>query len=87
MNVDLTEILPPACPLGYTREQVEQITAEGLTDFDYWMRGQTVAVWDGRRFNYDTHEYEPTECGATPHGLVVYPWDLTRFIRGGGVLD
>lgn len=82
-DIDLETLVPPACPLGYTREQVEQITAEGFADFTYWMRGQTGAICDGRRYDHDKREYEPTGCAEAPHGMVVYAWDLARWIRGG----
>lgn len=85
--LSLTDILPPACPRGYTREQVEQITAEQHDEFVDWSRGMTVALCDGRVWDYDFGEYAPTSCASTPHGPVVYPWDLAQFVRGGEPLD
>lgn len=70
------------CHLGYPRDAVEQIFAENVARFDEWMRGQTVAICDGRRFDHEAAEYEPTNCG--PHGVVVYEWDLRRYLAGGG---
>lgn len=87
MALDITNLVPPACPLGYTREQVEQITAEHFDEFGHWMRGQTAAFCDGRLYNHDLREFEPTECAAAPHGMVVYPWDVAQFMRGGEPLD
>lgn len=76
---DLTSVLMPACPLGYTAEQVEQIAAEDIADFRKWIEGQTVAICDGRVFNHETREYEPSKCAETPHGVVFYPWDVARW--------
>lgn len=84
--LDITDIVPLACPLGYTREQVEQITAERYDEFAKWMRGQTVALCDGRQWDHDKQEDEPTSCTDSPHGLVTYPHDVAQFIRGGGPL-
>lgn len=82
-EVDVEALVPPACPLGYTREQVEQITAEKFDEFAHWMRGQTAAICDGRHYDYGKGEYEPTTCADAPHGMVIYAWDLARWIRGG----
>ena len=87
MSVDIAELLPPACPLGYTREQVEQVVAERWDEFVQWSRGMTCAICEGRRYDYDKRGYEPTECADSPHGVVVYPWDVAQFMRGGQPLD
>jgi hypothetical protein len=74
-------ILPePACQLGYPRDAIEQILAEDIATFDEWMHGQAVAICDGRRYDHDRRDYDETGCG--PHGVVVYPWDLDRYLNG-----
>lgn len=85
IQIDLAEILPPACQHGYTREQVEQIVAERFDEFATWSRGMTAAICDGRRYDHEAKEYQPTGCG--PHGVVVYPWDIAQFIKGRDPLD
>lgn len=75
----------PDCELGFPTAQVEQILAEDFAAFAHWMRGQTMAICEGRRYDHDTHEYTPTGCG--PHGPVVYPWDLDNYLRGGRIHD
>lgn len=51
------------------------------------MVGQTVALCDGKEYNHETNEYRATECASAPHGLVVYPSDLARFLSGQPVID
>lgn len=77
----------PSCFLGYPRSQVVEIVGLRLDAFDHWMRGQTVAICDGRRYDPDQRDYVPTACSAHPHGVVVYPWDVRQFLAGGGPLD
>lgn len=81
-----TAALPnPECECGYTRAQVEAIMGNRLDAFNRWMRGQTAAVCEGRRYDHDTREYVETGCG--PHGMTVYPWDVQQFLQGGQPLD
>jgi hypothetical protein len=75
----------PDCRLGYTDSQVSAIVGARLKEFNFWMAGQTMAICDGRQYNFATEEYEPDDCG--PHGVVVYPWDLERFLDGRPILD
>lgn len=81
----MTDIEEPDCQIGYTWEQAKRIVGGRLDEFQQWMAGQTVALCDGRRYDHDKREHEPTGCG--PHGMAVYPWDLKRFLRGGPILD
>lgn len=69
----------PECKYGYTSQQLEKILGVLLPKFDKWMEGQTMCICDGRRYNVETRQYEPSEC-SVPHGTVVYPWDLERFL-------
>ena len=71
---------PPLCSLGYTRREVVELTVDRHEEFQRWIYGQTVALCEARRFNHETREYEPNGCDR-PHGMVVYPWDLARFLR------
>lgn len=75
----------PDCETGYTRDQLREILGNRFEEFDGWMYGQTVALCEGRKWNYYTKEYEETDCG--PHGPVVYSWDLKRFLDGRPIID
>ena len=75
----------PSCELGYTRQDLQQILGTRLAEFDRWMTGQTTGYCEGRKYNYDKHEYENTNCG--PHGWAYYPWDVTRFLDGRPIVD
>jgi hypothetical protein len=73
------------CGSGHTAHELDLILEDRRLEFDHWMRGQTMGICDGRKYNHDTGEYEPTGCG--PHGTVVYSWDLARFLHGLPVTD
>lgn len=76
-------VLPTECELGIPQAGVERILeAQGLDKetFWLWMRGQTTAICDGRRYNHVAKEYETNDCG--PHGTVVYSYDVVRYLRG-----
>jgi hypothetical protein len=45
------------------------------------MNGQTQTICDGREYNHEAKEYKPTACADSPHGMVVYPWDLERYMN------
>lgn len=81
------ELPDPKCPMGYPEAQLKDILFDRINNFNKWMTGQTVGVCDGRRYNYDTKEYEPTECADKPHGAVVYRSDLQSYLAGKGNLD
>lgn len=84
-HVASSEPLPPACHYGYDREQIEQLMADDLDRFDRWMRGQTIAICDGREYDYEASEYRETGCG--PHGGVVYAHDVANYLNGGQIRD
>lgn len=75
------------CQLGYPEAQVRQImeTTNRFDTFRDWMRGQTVAVCNGREFDREAQGYKPTGCG--PHGVVYYRQDILRFLEGRPVID
>lgn len=75
----------PSCELGYTLDQLEEILGNRYDEFLQWMYGQTIAICQGRKYNYDKKQYEATNCG--PHGWAYYPWDLQRFLDGKPVVD
>lgn len=71
----------PDCPSGYPWFQIEQILDEDtFLEFKFWMRGQTMTLCEGRKYNHELRQYEPDECEKTPHGGVVYLYDLHRFL-------
>ena len=74
------------CPLGYPLAQVEEIV-ESMADFNDWMRGQTMAVCDGEQYDYEGSRYKASGCFDHPHGVVVYPGDLRRYLAGLPVID
>jgi hypothetical protein len=89
-----------SCPQGLTESDLDVILGERLPEFMYWMRGQTVSACDGREYNHGHKSYFTTSCsGMMPgmplgrdevpggHGMVVYPWDLERFLAGLPVID
>jgi hypothetical protein len=111
-----------SCPQGLTESDLEEVIGPDLSDFNHWMRGQTMSVCDGQRYHhnrvhteecgkdsmpgtrwsekahaegdpftwrcgYDGGYYEPSECAGTPHGIVVYPSDVERYLCGYPVID
>lgn len=82
--------LPPSsCPLGYTAEDIKAILVSTyrFNEFQRWMYGQTMVTCDGMKYDHDTHDYKPTACYSRPHGAVVFPWDLERFLDGLPIID
>lgn len=82
----MNELPWPECKYGYTRAQLRVILDNNMGDFDTWMRGQTMTFCEGKSYNHDTRQYEEA-CGGVAHGIVVYPWDLQRYLDGGKVVD
>jgi hypothetical protein len=76
----------PDCKYGYTHSQVEQIMGDREQEFNHWMYGQTMAICDGRDYDYEKKEYVPSGCDH-PHGSITYTWDLKRFLDGLPVID
>ena len=67
----------PDCTHGYSFDLLEEtLGAARFAELVDWMRGQTLMLCDGRR--YETHN---------AHGPVVYTWDVQNFLRGGPILD
>jgi len=86
-SVSFREQFPLSCPLGFTRKDLARYFGDRLTSLDEQLYGQTQTICDGRRFNHDTREYEPTECADTPHGVVAYVWDVQDWYEGRPVSD
>lgn len=75
----------PDCTHGYSFDLLEEtLGAARFAELMDWMRGQTMMLCDGRRYDHDTQEYYETHDA---HGPVVYTWDIQRFLRGGPILD
>lgn len=75
----------PDCTHGYSVDLLEEyLSKEDFKDLMWWMRGQTMALCDGRRYDYEKREYYET---GHSHGPVVYPWDVKRWERVGPILD
>lgn len=75
----------PLCKYGYTKEQIDDILGERSEEFNRWMYGQTMALCDGREYDYAKKEYRSSDCG--PHGSITYKWDLERFLAGLPIID
>lgn len=80
-------IRPPDCPYGYTEYQIEEIMGPRMEEFRRWMYGQTQMICDGRQYNYEKQEYEPTSCGPYGHGTITYSSDIYLFLAGSDPLD
>jgi hypothetical protein len=76
-----------SCPQGLTESDLEEVIGKELDDFHHWMRGQTMSICDGRSYNHEARQYESTECADSPHGIVCYPSDVQRYLRGLPVID
>lgn len=75
----------PECSYGYPASQLErELDADTFKRLGEWMRGQTMMICDGQRYNRDSGECEAT---GTAHGYVVSRWDVERFLAGGEVID
>lgn len=73
-----------SCPDGLTDDDVTRILRR---HFYQWMRGQTGSICDGFRYNHGEKRYEQTACHAAPHGLIVYPGDMERYLLRWPVID
>lgn len=86
----MTDLPTPACEIGYTYEQLDEILGEVGTprrdEFGRWMDGQTMGLCEGRAFDHDKREYYEV-CDGVSHGPCVYPHDLRRFLAGLPVID
>lgn len=58
-----------------------------LDHYYKWAYGQTGLVCTGKRYSYDTGEYEPDACSGTPHGLVTFTHDVLAYLEGSPPLD
>jgi hypothetical protein len=77
--------MEPGCAFGYTKSQLIELLGERESAFADWMRGQTVALCDGKVYDHDKREYVKG-CDEA-HGLVVYAHDVRQFLAGGPPLD
>lgn len=41
------------CPYGVTQDELAAILGDRLSEFNYWMRGQTMTLCDGVSYHYD----------------------------------
>lgn len=73
-----------SCPQGLTDDDVTEILRR---HFFRWMAGQTCGSCDGREYNHEERRYEETSCHKNPHGIVIYPWDLERYLSRRSVVD
>jgi hypothetical protein len=84
----LDQLPEPACTgYGFSATQLEEaMDPQQFRRLEQWMSGQTMMLCDGRKFNHDTREYEPSDCGGA-HGVVIYTWDVERFLAAGKIID
>lgn len=87
----------PECRGGYTYLQIQEIMGEREDEFLRWMAGQTLMICNQdpqRKWVDDAdapggmriEEVGPSLCDR-PHGRVIYPSDVNRFLAGAPVLD
>lgn len=78
-----------SCPYGLTQADLDELFPgpAARARFSYWMRGQTCMLCDGRSYNHERGEYEPTACADNPHGVVTYPSDVQRYLLGLPIID
>lgn len=76
----------PECEVGYTDKQLREILGDRYETFKTWMAGQTMAVCNGKEWNPEEEKYE-VACGGVAHGVIVYSWDLDRFLAGKKIID
>ncbi len=75
------KIPKPDCESGYSWAYLEEILDPStFQEFSTYMYGQTCTLCDGRRYNHDKKQYEPSPCVDNPHGGVAYSWDFERFM-------
>jgi hypothetical protein len=88
-KITAKEMPAPECEGGYPSWQVGDMLAErkiSAVEFQCWMRGQTMMLCQGQRYNYETEKFEEA-CGGVAHGGVVYVWDMLRFLNGQPIID
>ena len=85
----MSDLPEPKCRLGYTIEQVESILGPNadLDAFGAWMYGQTMAICEGYKYAPEEEAGYREVCGGEAHGVIIYPWDLARYIEGRPVVD
>lgn len=81
----IAELPETDCLMGYTDEQVRNITKTEYAFFLEWMRGQTMAYCDGAIYDYDKQDYV-ISCGVE-HGMIVYPRDIKAYLLNQGIDD
>lgn len=84
----MIELPTPGCRLGFTYQQLKEIfpNEDEFYRFGDWMRGQTGAICEGKRYDHDL-KVELVACAGVAHGMIVYPWDVRAFINGDPVID
>lgn len=88
------EVPPGECRTaynGYPWSQLERIfQPTTVSRLEAWMSGQTMMICDGSPERKWVHgklvEVGPPKCDRA-HGLVVYEWDLERFLLRLPVVD
>lgn len=69
------------CEYGYSWSFLEEtMDPDTFKKFSHWMRGQTCTICDGRLYNHEKKQYEPSACANNPHEGVAYSWDVHRFL-------
>ena len=86
-DVTAARMPEPSCPLGYTEADLQQHWGGRLKSLYATLAGQTGSICDGRSFNHETREYEPTACAEHPHGFTTYVHDVRRWLEGKPVID
>jgi hypothetical protein len=78
----------PECPYGYPISQLEgQLSSEEFQSLGQWLRGQTMMLCTGEKYDHENQQTIASECAENPHGAVVYKWDVDRYFAGLPVID
>jgi hypothetical protein len=94
----MTPLPKPTCKYGYTSRDISRIFDLGVDaeHFWRWMRGQTMMLCDGTRYDPDVAwtdsrgvkyqgRYE-LDCPVA-HGGIVYVHDVALYLSGGDCVD
>lgn len=83
MTAKTPRLPEPECRWGYTDTQVREIVGDRYDAFVDWMEFQTMSLCEAREYDHNISSWVSGPC-TDAHGVVVYPWDLRRFLGTNG---
>jgi hypothetical protein len=82
------------CPQGLTESELQGLFGERLHEFNFWMRGQTMGVCEGRRYHHDRchdrfclQEFRPGTKWSQPAHTEDSEWDWRCGYTGTGYYE